>query len=111
MTSEKLRQVERVENDLRQLGFRVVRVRHHGDVARVEIPAEDLPRFVSEANRQRVVAAAKSAGFIYVAVDLEGFRSGSLNRTLTSESDGAAPAGRLIPVDALQKLDSGGPSS
>ncbi len=111
VTSEKLRQVERVENDLRQLGFRVVRVRHHGDVARVEIPAEDLPRFVSEANRQRVVAAAKSAGFIYVAVDLEGFRSGSLNRTLTSESDGAAPAGRLIPVDALQKLDSGGPSS
>jgi uncharacterized protein len=69
--------VGRAEAALHRLGFRQVRVRHHGEVARVELELDDLAEAV--ARRDEVVAAVKAAGYRWVAVDLEGFRSGNLN--------------------------------
>jgi uncharacterized protein len=75
-----LRSVAEAEAGLRRLGFAELRVRHHGDVARVEVPAGEL--FTVVERRQEVVDVVRSAGYAFVALDLEGFRSGSLNRVL-----------------------------
>ena len=83
VTPERLRQVEQAEDALHRLGFAGFRVRHHEQVARLELPAEDLARFADAATRAAVVDAVKAAGFTYVALDLEGFRSGSGNIALT----------------------------
>jgi len=61
------------------------RVRHHDTVARVEVHAGDIEKVTSEANRSRIVAELKAIGFKYVTLDLQGFRSGSLNESLTEE--------------------------
>ncbi|WP_428389109.1 ATP-dependent sacrificial sulfur transferase LarE [Mucisphaera sp.] len=83
VTVERLREVEAAEDALADLGFEGFRVRHHGQVARLEVPVEQLERLMDEGIRERVVRAVKAAGFVYVAVDLEGFRSGSGNVALT----------------------------
>jgi len=85
VTQEKLRQIEAAEAVLRALGFREVRVRHHGEVARIEIPLADLPRLLEPAARQAAVEGLKRAGFLYVALDLQGLRSGSLNEMLSGQ--------------------------
>jgi uncharacterized protein len=82
ITSEKLQQVEQAEAWLRGRGFAECRVRHHGDVARLEVPLADLPRLAAEPVRAEVVAALAELGFLYVTLDLRGFRSGSLNEAL-----------------------------
>lgn len=80
ITAENLSQVERAEALIRGLGFRELRVRHHGDIARIEVPLGELARLAEAEVRERVVAGLKGLGFKIVALDLEGFRSGSLNR-------------------------------
>jgi uncharacterized protein len=75
-----LSRVERAEAALRQLGWRELRVRHYGDTARLEVPLGDLGRVVDQ--REAVVAAVLAAGYGYVTLDLEGLRSGNLNRAL-----------------------------
>jgi uncharacterized protein len=85
-----LRSVAEAESGLRSLGFRQLRVRHYGDTARIEVPAEDLAAAV--ARRLDVVRAVRRAGYRYVTLDLEGFRSGNLNDGLTEE-DLASPVG------------------
>ena len=93
ITREKLQAVERGEEALRGLGFRELRLRHLGDTARIEVPASDIAKFVDPAARMAVVRAMKSLGFLYVALDLEGFRSGSLNASLSAEDRaGVTPA-------------------
>jgi pyridinium-3,5-biscarboxylic acid mononucleotide sulfurtransferase len=82
ITSEKLAQVEEAEAWLRGRGFRECRVRHHGDVARVEVPVSDFARLATDPERERVVSALRALGFAYVTLDLTGFRSGSLNEVL-----------------------------
>jgi uncharacterized protein len=72
-----LQAVAAAEEALRRLGFRQLRVRHYGDLARVELPPTDLERAVAE--RRSVIDAVKAAGYRYVTIDLEGFRSGNLN--------------------------------
>lgn len=80
VTTERLAQVERAEVALRQTGVTGdLRVRHHGDLARVEIPPELLDTWLAPGAREALVAAVRGAGFARVAVDLRGFRSGSLN--------------------------------
>jgi uncharacterized protein len=79
-----LREVEAAEAALRALGFAELRVRHHRDVARLEVPIADLDRVL--AAREAVVDAVRAAGYRFVALDLEGFRSGSLNRALREGS-------------------------
>lgn len=83
ITETRLRQVNAAEDFLRQeLGLRQLRVRHHDAVARLEVEPEDIARFMEENTRQRVVTAMKELGYTYVALDLTGFRSGSMNEAL-----------------------------
>ena len=80
ITKDKLSQVERGEDYLRSLGFRQFRLRHHGDVVRIEIGSEEFPRLLAQA--PEVTRELKAVGFTYVALDLEGYRTGSMNETL-----------------------------
>ncbi len=80
VTLGRLTAVEAAESALRALGFGQLRVRHHGDAARLEVEPDALDEVVSR--RDEVVAAVRAAGFTFVSLDLEGFRSGSLNRVL-----------------------------
>jgi uncharacterized protein len=82
VTRENLAQVERAEAALHSLGFRQVRVRHHGDLARVEIAREDLSRALAIPVLEAITAAIKPLGFLYVTLDTEGYRSGSMNDVL-----------------------------
>jgi uncharacterized protein len=82
VTPERLALVERGEAALRDLGFRQFRVRLHEKLARVEIAPEEMPRAMSAEMAGRIAAALKAAGFTYVALDLEGYRQGSLNESL-----------------------------
>ncbi len=79
VTVEALRQIERAEAALKALGFRQVRVRHHGDVARIEVEGDEIERLVAE--RERVVAEVRGAGYKFVSADLSGYATGSLNRS------------------------------
>ncbi|MCL4508833.1 MAG: ATP-dependent sacrificial sulfur transferase LarE [Chloroflexi bacterium] len=74
-----LRQIEESEQSLHDLGFRQVRVRHHGKIARIEVDVQDLQRLIAPGVREQVVAAVQKAGYAYVAVDLAGYRMGNLN--------------------------------
>jgi uncharacterized protein len=85
VTREVLEQVEKAEESMRQLGFRELRVRHHGELARVEIARNELPRALSIEMLDAITAALKQAGFQYVTLDCTGFRSGSLNAILPVE--------------------------
>ncbi len=89
VTREVLEQVEKAEECLRQLGFSELRVRHHGELARVEIARSELPRALSMEMMDSISAALRQAGFQYVALDCTGFRSGSMNA--------------VLPVDVLAK--------
>lgn len=82
VTAERLRQVDEGEERMRELGFRQVRVRHHGALARVEVAPEELPRALDPAMASRIAAALKPLGFRWVSLDLEGYRTGSLNEVL-----------------------------
>ena len=82
VTPEKLHQVAEAEMRLRALGFRDLRVRHHDQVARVELGEDELAIALEEPKRSQIVTAVKDAGFTYVTLDLEGFRSGSMNEVL-----------------------------
>ena len=83
VTLERLAQVERAEAALRALGFVGLRVRHHEQVARIELPADQMQQILDPNVRLEVASAVKAAGFLYVSLDLEGFRSGSGNVALT----------------------------
>ena len=79
ITPERLTQVARCEGVLRELGFRVYRVRYHDTVARIEVASEEIPRLVVPEVRDEVVRRFRAAGFVHVDVDLQGYRTGSLN--------------------------------
>ncbi len=79
ITPEKLRRIDQAELFLRQQGFIECRVRHHGPIARIEVPLDQIPRLVAGELRQRVDARLRELGFAFVTVDLRGLRSGSLN--------------------------------
>jgi uncharacterized protein len=83
VTEAKLQAIERAEEIVRALGFRVVRVRHHGDVARLELAREELARLLEPGVADRIDRELRGLGFRYVAVDLKGYRLGSLNEGLT----------------------------
>jgi len=85
VTREVLAQVEQAEESLRRLGFREFRVRHHGELARVEIARAEMPRALSMDTLDAITAALRSAGFQYITLDCAGFRSGSLNAVLPAE--------------------------
>jgi uncharacterized protein len=82
ITPERLRQVDGFEDGLRVLGFRQLRVRYHGDVARLEIDAPDMTRVLEPGVREAIVTLGHRLGFTFVALDLAGFSSGSLNKLI-----------------------------
>jgi len=84
VTPTKLSQIDRAESALRQLGFAELRVRHHDDIARIELPPPDLIRAVSDPLRTKVVDAVRGAGFRFVAVDVGGIQSGAFTLPLVS---------------------------
>ena len=91
VTEERLRQVELGEAALHGLGFRQVRLRHHGDVARVEVDPAELPRALDPEMARRISDAIKPLGFRWVSLDLDGYKTGSLNAVLQIQSQ---PSGR-----------------
>ncbi len=87
VTPERVAMIDQAEQFLRSLGLRELRVRYHkGDLARLEVPLDALPRLAEPNVRQQLVVELKRLGFKYVTIDLEGFRSGSLNQVLPIES-------------------------
>ena len=82
VTRENLSQVEQAEAALHTLGFQQVRVRHHGELARIEIAREELPRALTLETLDRITAALRAVGFLYVTLDTQGYRSGSMNDIL-----------------------------
>lgn len=88
ITQETLDQVRDGEAFIRKLGFPVVRLRHHRELARIEVPAGDIPRLLKPSVARRVAAKLKSLGYLWVAVDVEGYRMGSLNRAVLPRSAG-----------------------
>ncbi len=85
ITDERLKQVEEAEEFLRTLGLVEFRVRHHDKIARIEVLPEDIEKVIAEKTRSVIVEKLKSLGFAFVAVDLQGFRSGSLNELLSKD--------------------------
>ena len=83
VTEEKLHAIELAEQALRSLGFRVVRVRHHGEVARIELGRDEMPRAIESAMATKIDNALRALGFNFVAIDLKGYRLGSLNEGVT----------------------------
>jgi pyridinium-3,5-biscarboxylic acid mononucleotide sulfurtransferase len=93
VTIERLGQVERAEAALRALGFRAVRVRHHEAIARIELPPDERTRLLDPGVGSEVVRALKGVGYLYVVLDLEGYRPGGRPTTTASSSvSGALPA-------------------
>jgi uncharacterized protein len=83
ITLENLDRVRAGEKFIRDLGFPVVRLRHHGEMARVEVPPADFPRLLKPATARRIAAKLRSLGYLWTALDIEGYRMGSLNRAVT----------------------------
>jgi uncharacterized protein len=92
VTTQRLSQVEQAEDALHDLGFPQVRVRHHGDLARIEIAREDLPHALSIDTLDAITAALRPLGFLYIALDTQGYRSGSMNDVLSK------PLGPLVAI-------------
>jgi pyridinium-3,5-biscarboxylic acid mononucleotide sulfurtransferase len=91
VTAENLSQVERAEDALHELGFLQVRVRHHGELARIEIARQDLPRALTLDMLDRITAALLPLGFVYITMDTQGYRSGSMNDVLPASAIASAP--------------------
>ncbi|MFH1479598.1 MAG: ATP-dependent sacrificial sulfur transferase LarE [Candidatus Omnitrophota bacterium] len=82
ITFKNLRKISLAEEAIKKLGIKQVRVRFHGDIARIEIDKKDIKRFVKDGFYDRIINRLKSLGFLYVVLDLEGYRTGSLNEVL-----------------------------
>ena len=93
VTVKALRQIGRAERALRALGFRRVRVRHHETIARLELDPDDFPRLLDPALRARVIAAVRDAGYPLVTLDLQGYRTGSMNEALLRRKADGESAG------------------
>ena len=88
ITRDLLKNIQAAEDAIRGLGIRQVRVRHHGDTARIEVELDDLVRLAAGDVRQRIVDAFKELGYVYICLDLEGYRTGSLNAVLEKKEAG-----------------------
>jgi uncharacterized protein len=86
ITPERLQRIDRSEALLRGLGFRQLRVRDHGVLARVELVSEDIDRLLDRKVREAVVAACKDAGYTYVTLDLQGYRTGAMHEAVGAVS-------------------------
>ena len=85
ITAQKLNQIEQAEEFLKQFGLVEFRLRHHGQLARIEVRPEDFEKVMTEPARSKIIEKIKSLGFKFVTLDMQGFRSGSLNEMLTEK--------------------------
>ncbi|MBO4899984.1 MAG: ATP-dependent sacrificial sulfur transferase LarE [Lachnospiraceae bacterium] len=85
ITEEKLHMIDRAEQFLIELGFIEERVRIHGNLARIEVPAADIPRIAADAVRNQIYEEFRKIGFMYISLDLKGYRTGSMNETLAQK--------------------------
>ena len=88
ITRDNLVRIDRAERFLKDLGFTQVRVRHHDTIARIEVPKKDIPRLLRDEPRSQIVSYLKTLGYSYVTLDLEGYRTGSMNEVLTGNGKG-----------------------
>lgn len=86
ITSEKLKTVEQGEDFLRELGFQQVRIRHHGDLARIEVLSSEISRFLDSNVLEKAVKKIKNLGYKYITLDLQGYRTGSMNEVLKTSA-------------------------
>jgi len=86
ITKDKLLQIEKGERFLRSVGFNIVRVRHHSEVARIEIPENEIDLFLKKDLREKILGYFKSLGFTWITLDLQGYRTGSLNEILVKKN-------------------------
>ncbi len=105
VTPEKLAAIEQGEEALRRLGFRQFRARHHGEVVRIEVARDELGRALDQTMASDLLAIFKGLGFKFVTLDLEGFRSGSMNQLLPAEDLAKGPA-NPSPQRAQQRTQS-----
>lgn len=89
ITEETLDKIRDGEAYIRKLGFPIVRLRHHGEIARVEVPARDLARIVRPATARKIATRLRGLGYLWTALDIEGYRMGSLNRAVESPAPAA----------------------
>lgn len=87
VTPEKLRQIDQAESFLRSLGFTQLRVRHHDQIARIELPVADMSRVINNGIREQINRRFREIGFLFVTLDVAGFQSGSMNAMLKGRSD------------------------
>jgi len=103
VTKEKLTMIDRGEAVLRSLGFRQARVRHHGDVARVEIAREEMGRALTLDMFEQLSTELKAIGFRFVAIDVDGYRTGALNETIdttdTSDTTDTTDTTETVPLE------------
>jgi pyridinium-3,5-biscarboxylic acid mononucleotide sulfurtransferase len=85
LEADAMQRVARAEEFLYSLGFSLVRVRHHGDIARIEVPEEEINLLANPETRIKVSSALRDAGYTYITLDLRGYRTGSMNETLSEE--------------------------
>jgi uncharacterized protein len=85
ITREALGQIGEAERFMRALGFRQMRVRHHGTIARIEVGQDELPRLLDDDLRNQIIDRLKELGYVYITLDIEGYRTGSMNDTLNFE--------------------------
>lgn len=86
ITAEGLKRVEAAEELLHDMGLTQLRVRVHGDIARIEVSADDIDKLAVESTRAQIVSAFKGLGYAYITLDLEGFRTGSMNESMAADS-------------------------
>lgn len=103
ITPERLAQVARCERVLRELGFKVFRVRYHGELARIEVGRDEIARALDADVREVVLREFSAAGFVYVAVDLQGYRMGSLNEAVTAKKSADVTAVRILESAAPER--------
>ena len=87
ITKEKLETINKAEKFIRETGFNTIRVRHHDSIAKIEIPSDDFTNFMTQEIREKVNTYLKTLGFIWIAVDIEGYRTGSLNKAINQKLD------------------------
>jgi len=87
ITKEKLRRIERAEDFLHSHGIQQLRVRDHGDIARIEVIPSDIKKFLDEDMAKKITDKLKGLGYIHVALDLEGYRTGSMNEALKKKDN------------------------
>jgi uncharacterized protein len=85
ITNERLKQIERAESYLSNLGLNQIRVRHHNDTARIEVKKDDFTKILKHS--KKIIQEFKKLGFTYIALDIEGYRTGSLNEVLKHEKN------------------------